>query len=102
MASTVRVESTKKQKEDEGDDTYSYREAALKLSKYIQEVGLEAVWMKAPPFNGEGLRKILPKIPNGPPFRVVMDRQIGIWLREPEIREEEMARTLKEAFPEFS
>ncbi len=101
MASTIRVESAKTLKEDEGEDTYSYRDAALKLSKYIQEVGLEAVWMEAPPFNGEGLRKVLPRIPNGPPFRVVMDRQVGIWLREPEIGDEEMARTLKEAFPEF-
>jgi len=99
---TIRVEpTTKKQKEEEEEDTYSYREAALKLSGYIKEVGLEEVWMEAPPFDGEGLRKVLPNIPNGPPFRVVMDRQIGVWLREPEIGEEEMGRRLKDAFPEF-
>jgi hypothetical protein len=105
MTSTIRVEPTQttkqQQKEEKEEDTYSYREAALKLSGYIQEVGLGEVWMEAPPFDGEGLRKVLPNIPNGPPFRVVMDRQVGVWLREPEIGKEEMSRRLKEAFPQF-
>ncbi len=79
----------------------SYRDAALRVSTYIGEVGLDEVWAKSPPFDGEGLRRILPNIPNGPPFRQVMDEQVQVWLREPEISEEEMGTRLVAAFPLF-
>lgn len=81
---------------------YSYREAALRVSNYITEAALTEVWEQAPPFDGEGLRTILPSIPHGPPFRQVMDKQVHLWLREPLINKEDMGVKLVEAFPDFA
>ena len=81
---------------------YSYREAALRVSNYITEAALTEVWEQAPPFDGEGLRTILPSIPHGPPFRQVMDKQVHLWLREPQISKEDMGVKLVEAFPDFA
>ena len=53
------------------DAAYSYRVAAVSLSSYVSNVGLDNVWLDSPPFDGLQLRKILPNIPNGPPFREV-------------------------------
>ncbi|EWM24046.1 hypothetical protein Naga_100280g10 [Nannochloropsis gaditana] len=70
--------------EGEGEGKFSYRQAALQVSDYIQSAGLSEIYLQAPPLDGEGLRRVLPGIPHGPPFRLVMDAQVGIWLREPE------------------
>ena len=53
------------------DSAYSYRVAAVTVSSYVTKDGLDDVWLRAPPFDGDQLRQILPKIPNGPPFREV-------------------------------
>lgn len=36
------------------------------------------MWAASPPFDGEALREVLPGIPHGPPFRHVMDAQVGV------------------------
>lgn len=55
----------------------NYREAAASIYSYVTEAGLDAVWAASPPFDGEALRGVLPGIPHGPPFRRVMDAQVG-------------------------
>lgn len=55
----------------------NHREAAARIYAYVTEAGLDAVWDASPPFDGEALREVLPGIPHGPPFRRVMDTQVG-------------------------
>lgn len=95
------IEGRDGQGEGEGEGKLSYRQAALQVSDYIQSAGLSEIYLQAPPLDGEGLRRVLPGIPHGPPFRLVMDAQVGIWLREPDVGGAEMGSRLREAFPEY-
>jgi hypothetical protein len=48
-----------------------WQEAAIELSSYVRQAGLDGIWEVPPVYDGQALRNVLPSLPFGPAFREV-------------------------------
>ncbi|CAM9861642.1 unnamed protein product [Choristocarpus tenellus] len=72
--------------------------AHLSMSHSIMTMGLDEVWDERPLFGGNEVAKILPRLPRGPMYRVVMQKQIEFMLKNPGATKEEGEAFLREEF----
>ena len=69
----------------------------------LQQLGLIGVWNQAPLLNGADIQKtILPGIPKGPTFRLVMDEQESWMTTHPGASPEALQDHLRCVFPQFT
>lgn len=58
-----------------------WQEAAIELSSYVRQAGLDGIWEVPPVYDGQALRSVLPSLPFGPAFREVRgEAQSDTWL----------------------
>uniref|UniRef100_A0A0K6S886 Poly A polymerase head domain-containing protein n=1 Tax=Chromera velia CCMP2878 TaxID=1169474 RepID=A0A0K6S886_9ALVE len=68
----------------------------------IRALGLEGVWDLKPLLDGGELKKsVLPNLPKGPEFKIVLDEEMRWMLGHPEGTKEQCASHLRETFEKF-
>jgi tRNA nucleotidyltransferase/poly(A) polymerase len=67
----------------------------------MQRLGLVGNWGEQPLMNGGSIKKILPRIPNGPAFREVMEEQQKWMTLHPCVGVDDLAKHLTDKFPDY-
>ncbi|CEM20320.1 unnamed protein product [Vitrella brassicaformis CCMP3155] len=72
------------------------------VKEAVEWFGLDGVWDKGPPLDGNAVKSVLPKLPKGPKFKEVMDEQVVWMLGHPEGTADECRAFIKERFADFA
>jgi hypothetical protein len=68
----------------------------------LQLVGLVGIWGEKPLLDGVAMKKALPRIPEGPAFRKVMEEQESWITSHPGGGVDFLTKHLSETFPEYA
>ena len=71
------------------------------LATALQQVGVIGIWDEKPLLDGDAVKRILPRLPKGPPFRQAMDEQMDWITMHPGGGKVALEMYLRQAFPDY-
>ncbi|CAM9419886.1 unnamed protein product [Phaeothamnion confervicola] len=77
-------------------------DAYLHMARCVREMGLQGVWDRRPPLDGNELQALLPRLPRGPAFKAVVDEQVRWMLCHPDGTRDDAVAHVRNAFAEYT